>query len=61
MKEIFDFCVELLILVAKMTSTTYIQINVIIFCILEPVVFLLMAYIIYKQWKKIKLLRSNKF
>lgn len=54
MEVVFNLCVQLLILLGKIIGISYVQINVIIFCIVEPIVFLIMAYIIYKQWKKLK-------
>lgn len=54
MGVVFNLCVQLLILLGNITGIGYVAINVIIFCIVEPIVFLIMAYIIYKQWKKLK-------
>jgi hypothetical protein len=48
MNKIFDVCVKLLEWLADLTGTTYEEINVIIFVILEPIVFLfLIGYIIF--------------
>jgi hypothetical protein len=58
MEQIFNLCVQLLILLGNITGTGYVGINVIIFCIIEPIVFVLMAYVIYRQWKKIKMLKA---
>lgn len=57
MGQLFDLCVQFLLWLGRMTGTTYVEINIIIFCILEPIVFLVMAYIIYNQWRKIKELK----
>ena len=57
MGQLFDLCVQFLLWLGRMTGTTYVEINIIIFCILEPIIFLVMAYIIYKQWRKIKELK----
>jgi hypothetical protein len=58
MEQIFDLCVQLLILLGHITGLGYVGINVIIFCIIEPIVFVLMTYVIYRQWKKIKMLKA---
>ena len=58
--KIFDDCVNLLIYLAKLTHTTYIEINVIIFCIIEPIIFFVMLYVIIKQRKQLKKFRTMK-
>lgn len=46
MNEIFDACVRLLVWLAALTGTTYEEINVIIFVILEPIfILVLIVYI----------------
>lgn len=46
-KEIFDACVDLLIWLAGLTGTTYEEINIIIFVIVEPIfILVLMGYIV---------------
>ena len=48
MNEIFDLCVRFLIWLAKLTGTTYKEINVIIFCIMWPAFTLfLIGYVIH--------------
>jgi hypothetical protein len=57
MNKIFDACVSLLVWLADLTGTTYEEINVIIFVVLEPiVVLLLIGYIVFlrKQVSKLK-------
>jgi hypothetical protein len=57
MNKIFDACVNLLVWLADQTGTTYEEINVIIFVVLEPiVVLLLIGYIVFlrKQVSKLK-------
>lgn len=58
MTEIFNGCVDLLKFLAKEFGLTYVQINVIIFCIIEPIVFIWMLVIIIKQRKQIKSLKK---
>ena len=43
---IFDWCVELLVKLAELLGITYNEINVWIFVIIEPLIFLLMLFII---------------
>lgn len=56
---IFDICVAILMQLAAMTGFSYREINVIIFCIMGPLLFVVMAYIIFYQWRKLKKLSSN--
>ncbi|MBK8954945.1 MAG: hypothetical protein IPM34_05230 [Saprospiraceae bacterium] len=57
--ELFNWCVELLENWAAALGMTYEEINIWIFCIIEPIVFLLMlGYIIYLR-KKINILISK--
>ena len=56
---IFDWCVELLVKLAELLGITYNDINVWIFVIIEPLIFLLMLFIIIKQLIKIKRLKKK--
>ena len=56
---IFDWCVELLVKLAELLGITYNDINVWIFVIIEPLIFLFMLFIIIKQLIKIKRLKKN--
>jgi hypothetical protein len=56
---IFDWCVELLVKLAELLGITYNDINVWIFVIFEPLIFLLMLFIIIKQLIKIKRLKKK--
>lgn len=58
MSEIFQACVDLLNYLAKQFGLSYVQINVIIFCIIEPIVFIWMLVIIIKQKRQIKSLKK---
>ena len=57
MNEIFNWCVELLQWGAQKLGTTYVDINVWIFCIIEPIVFLGMLIFLIFQRSKIKRLK----
>ena len=57
MNEIFNWCVELLQLGAQKLGTTYVDINVWIFCIIEPIVFLGMLIFIIRQRRIIRQLK----
>lgn len=59
MIEIFKWCVRVLQYYAKVFHTTYEALNVWIFCIIEPIVFMLMFLVIIKQFKKIKALKKQ--
>ena len=57
MNEIFNWCVELLQWGAQKLGTTYEVINVWIFCIIEPIVFLGMLIFIFRQIRIIRQLK----
>ena len=59
MNQIFKWCVEVLQYYAHRWNMTYEELNVWIFCIIEPIVFLLMLFVIIKQFLKIRLLKKN--
>lgn len=54
MNEIFDQCVALLVSLAKLLGITYEEINVIIFCIIWPILFIIQFIYIIILRKKIK-------
>lgn len=56
---IFNFCVDLLVRFAKLLGITYNEINVWIFVIVVPLVFLIMLFIIIKQLIRIKRLKKT--
>jgi len=53
-EKIFGLCVDLLVWSGNLLGLTYVQINVIIFCIIEPIIFIVMLYIIINQYRKLK-------
>ena len=57
MNKIFNWCVKLLELTAQEFGTTYEVINVWIFCIIEPIVFLGMVIFLLFQRREIKRLK----
>lgn len=57
--QIFDWCVALLINWANALGMTYNEINIWIFVILEPIVFLVMVFVIIWQYRKIKKLKNE--
>ena len=57
MNEVFNWCVELLKWGAQKLGTSYEVINVWIFCIIEPIVFLGMLFFLLFQRRKIKRLK----
>ena len=57
MNEVFNWCVELLQWGAQKLGTTYVDINVWIFCIIEPIVFLVMLIFIIRQRRIIRQLK----
>ena len=57
---LFYLCVDILVWLAELTGTTYELINILIFIIGYPLFVILLLFIIYFQYKKIKEL-ENKF
>ena len=57
MNEIFNWCMELLQWGAQKLGTTYEVINVWIFCIIEPILFLGILIFLVFQRRKIKRLK----
>ena len=54
MELIFNWCVDVLIFLANVLGITYQEINVWVFCIIEPIVFIYMLTLIIKQNRYIK-------
>ena len=57
---LFYLCVDILVWIAELTGTTYEFVNIIIFVIGYPLFVILLLFIIYFQYKKIKKI-ENKF
>jgi hypothetical protein len=57
--ELFDWCVRLLVQMGHALGMTYNEVNVWIFCIIEPAIFLFMMYLIIRQRKKIRTLKKQ--
>jgi len=56
---LFNLCVNLLIDLAKMLGMSYKEINIYIFCIIEPIIFLVMLGIIIGQNRILKQVRKS--
>jgi hypothetical protein len=56
---LFNLCVNLLIDWAKMLGMSYKEINIYIFCIIEPIIFLVMLGIIISQNRILKQVRKT--
>jgi hypothetical protein len=59
MNEIFKYCVDLLYYWAALTGITYEEINVIIFCIVGPIIFIGQWCFIIHQRKKLMRILSK--
>lgn len=59
MNKAFQWCVDLLIALAAKVNMTYEEVNIWIFVIIEPIVFFILIWIIYKQHKTIKMLKKS--
>ena len=57
---LFYLCVDILVWIAELTGTTYELVNIVIFVIGYPLFVILLLFIIYFQYKKIKKI-ENKF
>ncbi len=56
---LFDWCVQILLTGAHWLGISYNEINIWIFCIIEPIVFVLILGVIIWQWKKIRQLKHK--
>ena len=56
---IFYLCVDILVLLAKLTGTTYEYVNIAIFVVGYPMFVFILFVIIYWQYKKIINLKSK--
>lgn len=59
MNELFKWCVDFLIWLADVVGMTYEEVNIWIFVIIEPIVFLLMLWMIIRQRRKIRQLKKS--
>jgi hypothetical protein len=58
MNDIFNLCVKLLEDLARIFGITYEEINVLIFCIIGPVIFMIQILLIIKLKRQIMQLKS---
>lgn len=56
--SLFYYCVHLLKVWGKFCHMTYEEINIWIFVIIEPIVFIVMLCALVHQWRKIKKLKK---
>ena len=54
MNELFNWCVEFLVWLADVVGMTYEEVNIWIFVIMEPLVFVFMLWVIFWQRRKMK-------
>lgn len=57
--SVYAWCVKVLMAGAEFIGITYKEINIFIFCVIGPIVFVLMAVTIVYQWLKIKKLKKQ--
>jgi hypothetical protein len=57
--EVFNWCVEILVIYAHRWGMTYEALNVWIFCVIEPIVFFVMLAFLIKQYLKIRYLKKG--
>jgi hypothetical protein len=55
MNELFKWCVDFLIWLADVVGMTYEEVNIWIFVIIEPLVFVFMLWVIIWQRRKMKI------
>ena len=58
MNKTFKWCVNFLEILAAKLNMTYEEINVWIFVIIQPIVFIIMLWVIYKQHVTIKAMKQ---
>ena len=58
MNKVFQWCVDVLVYFAAKLQFSYEAINIWIFVIIEPIAFLILLAIIYKQWTTIRVLKQ---
>jgi hypothetical protein len=59
MDSVFELCVQILVVMAKALDMTYNEINIWIFVIIEPLVFILMCFWIYYLYGVIRKLKKR--
>ena len=56
--SVFKWCVRLLQVWAKKLNMTYEEINIYLFCIIEPIVFIIMLVVMIRLYKRVKQLKK---
>ena len=59
MDSVFELCVHILVVMAKALGMTYNEINIWIFVIIEPLIFILMCFWIYYLYRVIRKLKKR--
>lgn len=59
MDSLFDLCVHILEVCAKSVGMTYKEVNIWIFVIIEPIIFILMCFWIYRLYRVIRNLKAE--
>lgn len=59
MDELFDRCVDILYWLADLSGMTYKEINIWIFVIIEPIVFVILIWVVLKQRNTIRKLKNK--
>lgn len=59
MDSVFDLCVHLLVVMAKALGMTYNEINIWIFVIIEPLVFIIMCFWICYLYRVIRNIKKS--
>ncbi len=57
--QTFKWCVNLLRKYAHKWNMTYEELNVWLFCIIEPLIFFFMIVVIFVQWRRISKLKKK--
>lgn len=55
---LFNWCVQFLLDLGNLLGISYVEINIWVFCIIQPIVFLVMLAVIIWQCRKIKRLQK---
>ena len=59
MNKAFDWCVDILRHYAKVLGITYEEINIWIFCIIEPIIFFVMLGMLIHYFYRVKALKKR--
>jgi hypothetical protein len=54
MKELFDYCVDIIKYIAQITGLTYEEVNIYLFVIIHPLITLILLILCIKYYRKVK-------